>query len=97
MFFHPASIGDAPRRPRTPQNQQKSEWFPLRAPDRDPVHFPRLTEKIKQHLGPQGPNFIKILVFGGFEGSGGAWGHHQSTRDEKTSSASYFRDFWLDL
>ena len=24
--------------------------------------------------GPRGPNFIKILVFGGFEGSGGAGG-----------------------
>ena len=32
-----------------------------------------------------------------FEGSGGAWGHHQSTRDEKTCSGSYFREFWLGL
>ena len=46
---------------------------------------------------PWGPNFIKILVFGGFEGSGGAWGHHQSTREEKLPGGSYFREIWLDL
>ena len=42
-------------------------------------------------------HFIKILVFGGVEGSGGAWGHHQSTRDEKIPWASYFREFGLEL
>ena len=26
MFFHPASIGDGPRPPRTPQNHQKPEF-----------------------------------------------------------------------
>ena len=36
-------------------------------------------------------------VFGGFEGSGGAWGHHQSTRDEKIPWGSYFREIWLEL
>ena len=46
-------------------------------------------------LGAQ--HFIKIQVFGGFEGSGGAWGHHQSTRDEKIPWGSYFREIWLQL
>ena len=41
--------------------------------------------------------FIKILFFGGFEGSGGAWGHHQSTRDEKIPWGSYFGEIWLEL
>ena len=44
-------------------------------------------------MGPRAPNFIKILVVGGFEGSRGAWGHHQSTRDEKISWGSYFVTF----
>ena len=38
-----------------------------------------------------------ISIFCGFEGSGGAWGHHQSTLDEKTRSGFYFRELWLDL
>ena len=46
---------------------------------------------------PGAQNFIKILVFGGFEGSRGAWGHHQSTRDEKIPWGSYFREIWLEL
>ena len=46
---------------------------------------------------PGAQHFIKILVFGGFEGSGGAWGHHQSTRDEKIPWGSYFREIWLEL
>ena len=46
---------------------------------------------------PGAQNFIKMLVFGGFEGSRGAWGHHQSTRDEKIPWGSYFREIWLEL
>ena len=46
---------------------------------------------------PGAPTFIKIRVLDGFEESGGAWGHHQSTRDEKIPWGSYFRGIWLEL
>ena len=46
--------------------------------------------------GATGAQILSKLCFL-VEGSRGAWGHHQSTRDEKISWGSYFREIWLDL
>ena len=38
MFFHPASIGDAPRAPRTPQNLQTIEIYKILGPGCFPIY-----------------------------------------------------------